>query len=193
MTIIDTNNDTVSFSEIYATYFPRMLRFAHAYLTREEAENVVQDIFIYLWENRIFLEGIHSPQAFLFTLVKRRSADFLRKKLVVSHKEGTLDEVENHEYQYKLYSLEALDESKFPDEDMERLLREAIARLPEKCRLIFIESKLNNKKHQEIADEMGLSVQTVKNQVMIAMHKLREELKDYFPLLVFLFDQSHIS
>ena len=94
-----------AFSEIYAIYFPRMTRFARTYLIdKAEAENVVQDIFIYLWENRMSLEGINSPQAFLFTLVKRRCIDALRKKLVASYKEETLDEVKNHEYKYKLYS-----------------------------------------------------------------------------------------
>ncbi|MDE5678549.1 MAG: RNA polymerase sigma-70 factor [Phocaeicola sp.] len=176
-----------AFPEIYSAYFPGMLRFACTYIiNKEEAENVVQDIFVYLWENRSLLKEIHSPQSFLFTLVKRRSIDFLRRKLSASYREGSLDEVENHEYQYKLYSLEAFDETKLSDEDMGRFLREAIERLPEKCRRIFIESKLNNRKYQEIADEMGLSVQTVKNQVMIAVRKLREDLKDYLPFLVFL-------
>lgn len=136
----------------------------------------------------MLLEELRSPQAFLFTLVKRRCIDYLRKKLTVLYKDGSLDEVENHELQYKLYSLEAFDENKSLNEDIERLLRDAIARLPEKCRRIFIESKINNKRNQEIADEMGLSVQTVKNQIMIAVRKLREELKDYLPLLIFLFD-----
>lgn len=182
-----TNKD--SFTEIYTTYFPRMLRFARVYLiNREEAENVVQDIFVNLWENRMLLEELRSPQAFLFTLVKRRCIDYLRKKLTVLYKDVSLDEVENHELQYKLYSLEAFDENKSLNEDIERLLRDAIARLPEKCRRIFIESKINNKRNYEIADEMGLSVQTVKNQIMIAVRKLREELKDYLPLLIFLFD-----
>ena len=160
-----------------------MTRFARTYLIdKAEAENVVQDIFIYLWENRMSLEGINSPQAFLFTLVKRRCIDALRKKLVASYKEETLDEVKNHEYQYKLYSLESFDEN--------RLSSEAINRLPEKCRRIFIECKINHKRHQKIADEMGISVQTVKNQMMIALRKLREEMKDYLPQLVFLFGLS---
>lgn len=124
----------------------------------------------------------------MLTKLKRRCIDYLRKKLTVLYKDGSLDEVENHELQYKLYSLEAFDENKSLNEDIERLLRDAIARLPEKCRRIFIESKINNKRNQEIADEMGLSVQTVKNQIMIAVRKLREELKDYLPLLIFLFD-----
>lgn len=110
----------------------------------------------------------------------------LRKKISVVEQRSSLEEVENREIQYKLYSLEAFDETKFSDEDVERILHEAINRLPEQCRRIFIESKLNNKKYQDIADEMGLSLQTVKNQVMIAVRKLREDLKDYLPLLVFL-------
>ena len=147
-----------------------MTRFARTYLIdKAEAENVVQDIFIYLWENRMSLEGINSPQAFLFTLVKRRCIDALRKKLVASYKEETLDEIKNHEYQYKLYSLESFDENRLSYEDIERLLSEAINRLPEKCRRIFIECKINHKSHQKIADEMGISVQTVKNQMMIAL------------------------
>lgn len=188
-TIEKDQQKKVSFTEIYALYFPKMLRFACTYIIdKGDAENVVQDIFIYLWENRSLLEGVNCLQAFLFTLVKRRSIDFLRKKLQTSNDGGFLlwEEVLKQEYQYKLYSLETFDESMFSDEDMERLLHEAIDRLPERCRRIFIESKLNNRKYQEIADEMGLSVQTVKNQVMIAIHKLREDLKDYLPLLVFL-------
>ena len=132
------------------------------------------------------MDGLRCPQAFLFTLVKRRSIDFLRKKISVVEQRSSLEEVENREIQYKLYSLEAFDETKFSDEDVERILYEAINRLPEQCRRIFIESKLNNKKYQDIADEMGLSLQTVKNQVMIAVRKLREDLKDCLPLLVFL-------
>ena len=113
-------------------------------------------------------------------------ADFFWKKISVVEQRSSLEEVENREIQYKLYSLEAFDETKFSDEDVERILHEAINRLPEQCRRIFIESKLNNKKYQDIADEMGLSLQTVKNQVMIAVRKLREDLKDCLPLLAFL-------
>lgn len=183
----EKHTEELTFPEIYAIYFPKMLRFACTYIMdRESAENVVQNIFINLWENRSKLDGLRCPQAFLFTLVKRRCIDFLRKKQSALQKEESLNEVLNHEYMYKLCSLEAFDETKFQNEEIENVLRKAIERLPERCRVIFIESKLHNKKYQEIADELGLSVQTVKNQVMIAVRKLREDLKDYLPLLIFL-------
>ena len=108
--------ERLDFSEIYAVYFPRMLRFACTYvIDKEEAENIVQDVFIYLWEHRSLLDGLRCPQAFLFTLVKRRSIDFLRKKISVVEQRSSLEEVENREIQYKLYSLEAFDETKFSD------------------------------------------------------------------------------
>ena len=53
-----------------------------------------------------------------------------------------------------------------------------------------MESKLHRKKHQQVADEMGISVQTVKNQLAIALRKLQAELKDFLPLLVFLFEDN---
>ena len=73
------------------------------------------------------------------------------------------------------------------EEDIETLLRNAIDKLPERCRLIFIKSRIEGKKYKEIAEELNLSVNTVEGQISIALKKLREELKDYLPLLLFLF------
>ncbi|WP_373831997.1 sigma factor, partial [Bacteroides heparinolyticus] len=65
--------DEQVFSEIYVNYYSRMLRFAYAYLmNKEDAENIVQDIFAYLWGNRSLLKEVRHLQAFLFMLVKRR-------------------------------------------------------------------------------------------------------------------------
>lgn len=175
------------FAAIYLAYFPKMLRFARAYLvSKEDAENVVQDLFIHLWENPQLLSSCRSPQAFLFTLVRRRSIDYLRRKLQEAGRAGSLDELENQEYRYKLYSLETFDEAGFTDETLGQLLQTAVDTLPEQCRRIFVESRMNHKRNKEIARELGLSVQTVKNQLGIAVRKLRNELKDYLPLLVFL-------
>ena len=106
--------ERLDFSEIYAVYFPRMLRFACTYvIDKEEAENIVQDVFIYLWEHRSLLDGLRIPQAFLFTLVKRRSLDLLRHNISVVEPHNSLEEVENRELQYKLFSLSAFSDIKF--------------------------------------------------------------------------------
>ena len=58
--------------------------------------------------------------------------------------------------------------------------------LPEKCREIFIKSKIEGKRQKDIATELNISLKTVENQMAIAYKKIKGELKDYLPLLLFL-------
>ena len=87
----------------------------------------------------------------------------------------------------KYYSLGELDEGIFEKDDVEQLLSKVIDSLPERCREIFLKSKIEGKKQKEIAEEMNISINTVETQMGIAYKKLRNELKDYFPLFIFLY------
>ena len=64
----------------------------------------------------------------------------------------------------------------------------AINKLPERCRQVFLKKRIEGKRNREIANELNLTVSTVENQMTIALRKLRVELKDYLPLLLFLLD-----
>ena len=86
----------------------------------------------------------------------------------------------------KLASLELFDQSLLSEQDIERIITEVIDSLPEKCRKIFIKSKIEGKKQKEIAVELNISLKTVENQMAIAYKKIKSELKDYLPLLIFL-------
>lgn len=86
----------------------------------------------------------------------------------------------------KLASLELFDQSLLSEQDIEKIVSEVINSLPEKCREIFIKSKIEGKKQKDIASEMNISLKTVENQMNIAYKKLKSELKDYLPLLLFL-------
>ena len=70
---------------------------------------------------------------------------------------------------------------------IEERLEQALQKLPERCRSIFVMNKLEGKKQQQIASELQISINTVESQMAIAYKKLREELKDCLPLLLFLF------
>ena len=74
--------ENATFSKIYRIYFPKLVRFSREYVvSTEDAENIVQDIFLYLWEHRDMLESLPNPNAFLFTLTKNRCIDFYRHKV----------------------------------------------------------------------------------------------------------------
>lgn len=172
------------FSEIYSSYYPKLLRFAKEYVGNvEDAENLVQDTFMYLWNNSTFLGAVVNLNAFLFTLIKNRSIDFLRQKLRKGRVFYSL--LETMEYELNLEALEAIDENLMLDKNLEQTIQEAIRSLPEKCREIFILSRVEGLKYSEIAEKLHLSTSTVDNQIGIALKKLRVKLKDYLPALIF--------
>ena len=177
-----------NFDSIYINNFSRLFLFAKEYvLFDEEAENIVQDIFLMLWEKREALRVDVSLTAYLFTLVKNKCIDFLRHQMVEQMYSENVKHEYNEELNVKLFALESFDHNFSSEEQIEILLRNAIDKLPERCRLIFIKSRIEGKKYKEIAEELNLSVNTVEGQISIALKKLREELKDYLPLLLFLF------
>lgn len=182
-----TKKDKVEFSEIYRSYFPRLVRFAQEYvLSGEDAQNIVQDLFLYLWEHRESLDAVSNRNAFLFTLAKNRCIDFYRHKARTESKNTSLDTIEERELYLKMSALQEFDGNMFSEEDIETILNQAIDHLPEKCRQIFILSRIEGLKHEEIAQQLNISVHTVQNQISTALRKLKVELKDYLPLLIFM-------
>jgi RNA polymerase sigma-70 factor (ECF subfamily) len=168
-----------SFDKVYICYFPRLHRFAKEYvISSEEAENIVQDVFMTLWEKRKFLNVRISLTAYLFSLVKNKCIDYLRHKIIATEYKNELN--------MKLAALEELNQAFASDEDIEKCINDALDKLPERCREIFIKSRMEGKKHREIAEELNISIHTVENQIAIALKKLRQELKDHLPLFLFL-------
>lgn len=181
------NTENAAFSKIYRIYFPKLVRFSREYVvSTEDAENIVQDIFMYLWEHRDMLESLTNPNAFLFTLTKNRCIDFYRHKVRTESKKESLDALSERELKLKMEALQQFDENMFTVDDIDVLLNKAIAHLPEKCRQVFILSRMEGMKHEEIATQLNISVNTVQNHIVVALRKLKVELKDYLPLFIFI-------
>ena len=164
-----------------------MKRFAREYvLSDEDAENIVQDVFLELWEKKEILSLQLNVIAYLFTAIRNRCINFLRRSMIAKNAENKLQEEYKLTLQMKYYSLEAFNQEIFQEKDVEQILSKAIDTLPEKCREIFILSKIKGKKQKDIATELNISVNTVETQKSIAYKKLRNELKEHFPLFYFL-------
>ena len=160
-----------------------MFAFAKNYVpANEDAENIVQDVFLILWERKEEIEISFTLTTYLFTLVKNRCLNFLRHKLIEEEYNSQMKE----ELGFKLYALETFDYSYQSEEELQEVIRRALDTLPERCREVFIKSRIEGLKYKEISDELGISVNTVENQMVTALKKLRVALKDYLPLLLFL-------
>lgn len=178
----------VDFEQFYITWYSRAKYFAREYVHSEsDAENIIQDVFLHLYERRDLMDAYTNLTAYLFTSIKNRCLDYLCKWVLEQETaQGVQDEFEM-ELRMKYDSLEIFN-TQFSDEtDIGELLDNALQKLPERCRNIFIMNKLEGKKQKEIAEELNLSINTVESQMGIAYKKLREELKDCLPLFIFLF------
>lgn len=160
----------MSFSELYITYYPKLVRFAKEFVILEEdAENITQDVFTDLWERKDSIVLVENINAYLFRLVKNRCLDYLRRRI--------------SEQKYMDYLLTSCIEMEITSEcsgleekDAKILIRAAINSLPERCREIFLLSRLRRLKNKEISEKLGVSVNTVESQMGIALRKLRIKL-----------------
>ena len=181
-------NETFDFKEVYLSWFLKMKHFAKEYvISDEDAENIVQDVFVELWEKRpMFADGARLA-AYLYKAVKNKSLNCLRRRILEqAANDRTQDEYEAA-LRVNMESLEFFDYTLFNEEDAEHMLRRIIRSLPERCRQIFVMNKLEGKKQKDIAAELHISVNTVETQISIAYKKLKAELRNYLPLLVLLF------
>lgn len=188
MSALKEINTKKEFEKIYLLYYSRLKRFAKEYVVAEEdAENILQDVFLEFWEKREVLLTYTNLIAFLFTTIRNRSIDCLRRRVLEQEAARKMQETHTLTLQMNLDSLQALDEDVFSQNHIEEIITKAIDELPEKCRQVFILSKIEGVKQKEIAAKLNISVNTVESHMNTAYKKLKENLKDYYPLFFFLF------
>ena len=121
------------FSKLYVSYYARLVRFASLYVgAMGDAENIVQDFFLYLWERKEILPELQQPDAYLFSAVKHRCLNFLRSQLSIVDRRQPLSDIMEQEFKLKLYSLQLLDDSQMSIDEVEKQICRAIGgkRLP---------------------------------------------------------------
>ena len=141
----------------------------------EAAEEIVHDVFIVIWNKAELINVTHSMKSYLFKAVVNASLNFIKKEKVNAEKRsGYL----------------AVQEVEIPDEDNAQeaallaSLEEALMMLPEKCKQVMYLSKFGKLKQQEIADQMDISIKTVKNHLTYGFQKLRDHIEKKQQLIV---------
>ena len=164
---------TVDFDDLFRfNYRPLCLYALHYMQDADLAEDIVQESYTALWEK--LQEGTHvlNRKSYLYMMVRNRCLDHLRKK-------GIPTESLNP---YDTYGIIDDDDAQERSQTEARLWT-AIDSLPEKCREVFIMSKRDGLKYEEIADELGLSVNTVRNQISKALKLIKEGAVKIFTFL----------
>lgn len=177
--IVDKDSD--AFETIYKAYFRKLYTLSFRYLKNEAvAEELTNDVFMMLWENAGKLAIHQSLGAYLSRSVINLSLTYLKKN------QRLLDQ--NNSY---LKDLDLMDDTDQTDqatlyESKLLLIENVLESLPPQCRKIILMSKYEKMKQQEIADQLGISIKTVKNHLTIAYDKIRTALAKQHTYLLLL-------
>jgi len=175
-------NDQAAFQYVFRRYYQELCNFALSYLKVETAsEEVVQEMFISIWEKRQKLKIQSSLKAYLFVSIKNRSLNYLNSKATQvskkSHSTSAEDAIQ--------ISDNSIDET-LKDAELQTLVSQAIQSLPARCQEIFKLNRLEGLSYQQVADHLNLSKKTVEAQMGIAFKKLREFIKQRWEFLIVL-------
>lgn len=170
--------DASAFEKLFKSYYQLLVDFC--FLLVEDvslAENIVQEVFLKIWENRVKLNLEIKIKSYLYRAVKNKALDYLRHVKIVKNR---IEDV------YDLNIQGKTPEEKLSEEEIVEFLIKLIEKLPEKCKLIFYMSKYDNLKYSEIAEIQNISIRTVESHIVRALKFLRERIFKFFLVFFFL-------
>lgn len=159
-------NDQAAYKELFVLLHGRLKQFAYSILkSHEEAEELVSDLFIRVWEKRDQLTLIESPLLYFYTTAKNLAYNRINKQ-------KRQQQPPPEEWLVHLNSAYFDPEQLMMTEEMMRQIRQAINNLPPRCRIIFKLVKEDGLRYREVAELLQLSVKTVEAQMAIALRRL---------------------
>lgn len=166
-----------AFHQIFQRYYPRMLSFAGMVVkSPHQAEEIVQEVLIRLWEQREALAEIRNPDNYLFIITRNHAFNYLR---------AAANEQNRREQLWEALQQRAVDGSTTLEaQEAEQFFEKIVAQLTPQQRKIFLMSREEGYSHQQIADELHLSKHTVKKHVADALKLFKASLKYFSQVLL---------
>ena len=177
----------LSFSFIYTSYYKKAFSFAKSYVHDEAvAEDIASEALIALWE-KTKVESAEQVAPLLLTILKNKALDWLKHEQVKQAAFDSLADWQGRELSLRISTLEACSPNDIFSNEIERIVRQTLYQLPQQTRQAFILSRFKEMSNREIAETLNISVKGVEYHISKALKALRVALKDYLPLLCFLY------
>lgn len=173
--------DKSAYKQLFMAFYSPLCEYATLYVSDEDAEELVQELMLFVWEAResLFIES--SLRSYLFSAIKHRCLNAIKKRLYQERIHGLMfekikDQFENPDF----YFIHELTQN----------ISKAIDDLPENYKETFKLSRFGEQTNAQIAEALDISVKTVEYRISQSLKILRLKLKDYLPLIGFLFLQN---
>lgn len=176
ITIIDKR----SFEKLFKQFFAPLSYYANKYVPDiDTAKEIVHDVFINFWEKREKVDLSKSVKSYLYTSVHNRCLNYIRDNKKFDRSEFVLENtMDNTNWDDSDVLIEA---------EIKAKINATLQKLPEKCREIFVMSRFEGLKYNEIADKLGISIKTVETQMSKALKMFRQNLQEYMLILIFIY------
>lgn len=177
--------DEQAFKTIYDRYYTLLCNYATNILKDDsKSEEIVDDAIFYLWEHRSTI-NLYAVRSYLLKSIRNRCLNELN---ALEHRMEQNVSIyisdENIEFLNILFSDHSNTLNELVAKDLEKDVNESIEHLPDECRRVFIKSRFEHKSYDEIANELGISKNTVKYHIKNALATLHENLKEYLRLII---------
>ena len=174
--------DEQAFERVFKSHFKALHAYGLAIVKDSAAaEEIVQTVFLKLWEKRTTLNITVSLKAYLYKAVYHESINHLK------HEKVRMKHSEHHLYiSWEEAPVESMAFQEEGNEELSGRLTKALDQLPEKCRSVFYLSRFEELKYKDIADRLGISIKTVEAHMGKALKTLRLQLADYIPFILML-------
>ena len=169
------HGDLKAFDILFRRYYPILCAYGHRFVDLEDAEEIVEDSLLWIWENRETLVIESSLNSYLFKMVYRRALNKL------AHIDAT-QRADTRFYEEMQEMLQ--DTDYYQIEELAKRIEDAVAALPESYREAFVMHRFRDMSYKEIAETLGVSPKTIDYRIQQALKQLRVDLKDYLPLLL---------
>lgn len=174
-----------AFERLFKKYYRPLCEYARSVLGDSElSEDVVQEVFIYFWNNRHTINIHLSVKSYLYTAVRHGALNILKKQLIERRHSPQLTEF-----------VEFLQTSDYSEEEQTEInhIRSVMEELPKQCLKVFLMSALEEKKYNEIAEELGISVNTVKTHITKAYRLIRGKISSDMRLVLLVLSAKSLS
>lgn len=176
--------DRKAFDKLFQKYYPILCTYGYRFVRLEDAEEIVQDIMLWLWENRETPVIEYSLKQYLFKSVYHRSMT----RIVQNEVKLRVDTAFHDRMFGKLEDVDV-----FQINEMSKHIQQAINELPESYREAFIMNRFQNLSYKEVAEILNVSPKTIDYRIQQSLKILRVKLKDYLPLLLILLSYNPSS
>lgn len=171
------NGDEASFDALYRRYYRALCVYSTRFVPTNRAEEIVQDTMMWVWENRTTLIPEMPFKSLLFTIVKNKSLNSISHNSIKNRVICQL--ADRYEEQFD-------DPDFYLENELIQRFVEALRKMPPEFQQTFRMHRLEGMTHRQIAEQLGVSPQTVNYRIGQTIKLLRTELKEYLPLLALL-------